>query len=453
MPSNRLSSLGLFILALAALLIAALVVVPAPLPVEAAPRPTRTPRPSRTPRPTATPVVTATPVASPTAASPSPTPGGGSPGAWQLVDSPNVNGRSNYLRAVAAVSADDLWAVGEHRTNNGTSVQTLILRWNGAHWSSVPSPNPDPNRSLLSGAAAVSASDVWAVGVSGGATGPNWASLILHWDGGAWSAVPAPDLGSPGTSELRGVVAVAAGEVWAVGAYSSPATGWWNQPLVMRWDGSAWSFVPAPAFGSTAELNAVAAAGPNDVWAVGRALEGNWKTLILHWDGSAWSRVASPNLGSAGNNLSGVTAGVAGEVWAVGSAGNGNSTLTLRWDGGSWQLVPSPNGTARPGINRSALHSVAPVGPGDVWAVGVQAYATVGSAGQPIYLGYTLIEHWDGSAWREVAAAGLPGTGEDGELRGVVALAANDVWAVGAYFEPAFSTQAFRTLVQRYTAP
>jgi hypothetical protein len=50
-------------------------------------------------------------------------------------------------------------------------------------------------------------------------------------------------------------------------------------------------------------------------------------------------------------------------------------------------------------------------------------------------------------------AAALPGTGEDGELRGVAAVAPGDVWAVGSFYEPALSTQAFRTLTQRYTVP
>jgi hypothetical protein len=354
---------------------------------------------------------------------------------------------------LAVVSPNDMWAVGEHRNANASNVQTLTMRWNGASWSIVSSPNPDPNRNRLLSVAAVSAGDVWAVGVQGGATGPNWASLILHWDGTSWTAVPAPSLGSPGTSELRGVAYSAANDGWAVGAYSSPATGWWNQPLILRWNGSAWSSVPAPAFGSTSELNAVAVISPNDVWAVGRALENNWKTLILHWDGATWSRVPSPNLGSVGNALFGVGGLAANDVWAVGSANNGGSTLALHWNGTTWSLVPSPNGTARAGINRNTLYSVSAFSGSDVWAVGVQASSSVGGAGQPIYLGYALIEHWNGSAWSEVPAAALPGTGEDGELRGVAAVAPNDVWAAGSYYEPEFSTQAYRTLIQRYTVP
>ncbi len=84
--------------------------------------------------------------------------------------------------------------------------------------------------------------------------------------------------------------------------------------------------------------------------------------------------------------------------------------------------------------------------------MGQKAYASVGSAGQPIFVGYALIEHWDGKAWQEVPAAGLPGTGEDGVLRAIAALSGADdgAWAAGSYYEPALSVQAQRTLIQRY---
>jgi hypothetical protein len=64
--------------------------------------------------------------------------------------------------------------------------------------------------------AAVSANDIWAVGYfyysSGSFFGPH--TLIEHWDGSNWSIV-----GSPGSAswQLNGVAAVSANDVWAVG--------------------------------------------------------------------------------------------------------------------------------------------------------------------------------------------------------------------------------------------
>jgi hypothetical protein len=60
-----------------------------------------------------------------------------------------------------------------------TSFGTVILRWNGAAWKRVPSPSPRPSAEL-SGVAATSANNAWAVGSTGGKT------LILRWNGKTW---------------------------------------------------------------------------------------------------------------------------------------------------------------------------------------------------------------------------------------------------------------------------
>jgi hypothetical protein len=44
----------------------------------------------------------------------------------------------NQLNAVAATSATDAWAVGNY--SSGSASGTLILHWNGSAWTQVPSP-------------------------------------------------------------------------------------------------------------------------------------------------------------------------------------------------------------------------------------------------------------------------------------------------------------------------
>ncbi len=73
----------------------------------------------------------------------------------------------------------------------------------------------------------------------------------------------------------------------------------------------------------------------------------------------------------------------------------------------AWRQVASPN--------VSDLYSVAVVSANEAWAVGDQGAL-----------------HWDGQVWT-VAALPTPITGSYGNLRAVVALASNDVWAVGFY--------------------
>ena len=74
------------------------------------------------------------------------------------------------------------------RSAHTGSGKTLIERWNGAAWKQVPSPGPAG--SLLSGVAAMSATNAWAVGYTGTSSGAK--TLILRWNGTAWKQVPSP---------------------------------------------------------------------------------------------------------------------------------------------------------------------------------------------------------------------------------------------------------------------
>jgi len=66
-----------------------------------------------------------------------------------------------------------------------------------------------PRTPALSGVAAASGRNAWAVG----------GHVILHWNGHAWSRVPSPLRGV--RSFLLGVAVSAAGNAWAVGATSA----------------------------------------------------------------------------------------------------------------------------------------------------------------------------------------------------------------------------------------
>ncbi|MHB8600677.1 MAG: hypothetical protein ACYDER_28210 [Ktedonobacteraceae bacterium] len=155
-------------------------------------------------------------------------------GGWTIVPSPNATDYQNELSAVAAISATDVWAVGDSESLRGPVV-TLIEHWDGMRWTVVPSPNPTTSFDALSGVAAVSASDVWAVGWDN--TGP----LIDHWDGTSWQSVSSPAV--EGT--FLGISAQSASDIWAVGDQAG------DQPLTEHWDGSAWHLVPAPGVPTT----------------------------------------------------------------------------------------------------------------------------------------------------------------------------------------------------------
>jgi hypothetical protein len=376
---------------------------------------------------------------------------------WSVISSPNSGSQYNDLIGVAAVSANNVWAVGNSNSNVGS--QTLIEQWNGSSWSIVSSPSPGSTNNTLNGVADVSANDVWAVGgeqsgTSGGRT------LIEHWDGTQWSVVKNPN-GGTGNNQLSGVTTISSSHAWAVGysihqvgppqtlteqwngtqwsVVSSPdqigngglsgvvdvsASDIWavgsdvNGALTQHWNGTKWSYVKNPKHGSFNTLNGVAAVSASDVWAVGEyETSSGFYTLTEQWNGTQWSVIPSPNSGSQFNDLTGVVAISANNVWAVGNSNVGSQTLIEHWNGSSWSIVSSPS----PGSSGNSLNGVVAVSASDIWAVGYQ-YNSSG-------IQQTLIEQWNGTQWNVVSSPS-PGPSIN-ELTGVTAVSASKVWAVG----------------------
>jgi hypothetical protein len=136
---------------------------------------------------------------------------------WRIVPSPDPSGsaNSNSLWAVAATSASNAWAVGAYSGKGGIG-QALIVHWNGRKWTRVISPSLDRPSvpGGLQGLTVISANDAWAVGsyVDLGSR-----TLIAHWNGTTWSRVRSPNVAS--INHLTGVAASSAGNIWAVGYY------------------------------------------------------------------------------------------------------------------------------------------------------------------------------------------------------------------------------------------
>lgn len=304
-------------------------------------------------------------------------------GTWDIVSSPNPRGDTfTQLFSVSAVSTNDAWAVGS--THNGTlPTRTLIQHWDGAQWSIVSSPSPDKQFNELRGVAAISANDVWAVGYRGGTkTETPIETFILHWNGSAWSQVASPNI-SGGANQLFGITAIATNDLWAVGSAA-------GAPLAMHWNGSTWNVVNV-AVGSglsTEKLNAVSGKAGNDVWAVGdgKGIFNNQTfATILHWDGAHWSericRAASssnPPDGYEGGGptayFTGVSAAAVNDVWAVGVHGSG--PMILHWDGEAWTAVTHP----RAFPNAAVLRAVATATGGSAWSVGLEIEVSPSSA-------------------------------------------------------------------------
>ena len=148
-----------------------------------------------------------------------------------------------HLNSVAAVSASDIWAVGIS-SKSSNSFQTLIEHWNGRNWSVVKSPNPAGTmNNFLNGIAVISASDIWAVGNSSN-TSNSSQTLIEHWNGSKWSVVKSPNQPGSVSSFLSGIAVISAGDIWAVGGFQGSNNA--EHTLIEHWNGTKWSTVPSP---------------------------------------------------------------------------------------------------------------------------------------------------------------------------------------------------------------
>ncbi len=179
---------------------------------------------------------------------------------WSVVPSPNI-GPTDQLTAVTAVSANDVWAVGFAEPSSFANPQTLTLHWDGTSWTVVPSPNPaGAQDNELRGATAVSATDVWAVGE----TGNGAQTLIEQWNGASWTAVSSPSAG-----RLTGVAAVSASDIWAVGSVTD--INGITSTVIEQWNGTSWTVVPSPNPSLNENVLAAASADPasTQAWAVG----------------------------------------------------------------------------------------------------------------------------------------------------------------------------------------
>jgi hypothetical protein len=215
--------------------------------------------------------------------------------------------------------------VGYSITNDGHHQAALIEHWNGQQWSIVPSQDPGLSINKLNDIAAVSANDVWAVGISSDGNSPTLGQVLIeHWNGRQWSVVKNPDVKSS-DNFLTSVTAVSATDIWAVGTSSNSISTNAGQTLIEHWNGTRWSVVPSPnvdgkgnvvgslvnsmapvpTAGSVGDMLAsISAISANDIWAVGTSFtninsnNGIEKSFTLHWNGQQWSLIKSPNPGS-----------------------------------------------------------------------------------------------------------------------------------------------------------
>lgn len=209
-----------------------------------------------------------------------------------------------------------------------------------------------------------------------------------------WTAVGGARL-SGGTA-LLDVAATGPRDAWAVG-YQDSAEDREGTPAVLRWNGSRWREIPLGQEAGAHHLEAVGAAGPDDVWVAGNGPS----AFAAHWNGRAWAP-HRPFGVAEDYRLADVSTG-GGDTWFAANGPSG--AVVLEWAGGEFRNVLTTGGTFE------AITS----GEGHVWAVGTSETRT------------PLVWHGTAGSWESLETPPIPG----GRLSGVWQVSPSEVWAVG----------------------
>jgi hypothetical protein len=285
-------------------------------------------------------------------------------GAWKVVPSPTLGGAYDMLRGVSCTSTKFCVAVGWGEvTGTSGSHRTLIDAWNGTTWARVPSANLGTPDNDLTAVSCLSPTWCVAVGTRQASATGDTLPIAEWWDGTTWTfdktvpSVPA----KVGTKlngvedSIAGVSCPTAHSCTAVGSYQD--TRGFSRTMIISWNGTAWSTVKSPNDGLSGNVLAgVSCVSPKVCDAVGtygggkNGDPGKPHTMAESWNGTAWSQVASPNPGAAADALTGISCAGAKSCQAVGfsqaSAGGARHTLIESWNGSRWKAIPSPNPTA-----------------------------------------------------------------------------------------------------------
>lgn len=292
---------------------------------------------------------------------------------WTAFPLPNVGAQQNILQAVSMPSPGKAWAVGDF-INGKFQQQTLIEHFDGTVWSVVPSPNPGAKQNILYGVAAITDTDVWAVGAFEDANDV-WHTLTEHWNGTAWSAVNAVDTGANG-NQFYAVKALASNNVYAVGQQAG--AGFPNQALIEHWDGTSWKVVASPADASASALPLGVTATGSSLTLVGEQETDTapYTSYVAAGAPASLAIQSTPTLGTGENDPFAVTIANDGTTWVVGWAINtttGNhDPLVLQGVNGAFSLVSVPNPTNGGDSGFAAITTIPGSG---MWAVGVTATA------------------------------------------------------------------------------
>ncbi len=225
---------------------------------------------------------------------------------------------------------------------------------------------------------------------------------------GCWSVLPMPSLNGQ-SLQISSLTTGGDQSLWALGSTGGSGGG---NSAIARWDGSDWSLVPALVLTATYSMAALKVFSPNDVWLIGHYPIPTFTSpatnlLTAHWDGTRWSVVRNPMTGLYGTAFSDVDGTSSGDLWVVGTNYSGPHNSTQLGVTLHWNGRQWTQQDVPALDNVVHMDKVLALSANDVWAVG------------------SHVLHWDGRTWGNVSPQ--PGV----EYVDVVATPGREVWAVG----------------------
>lgn len=239
----------------------------------------------------------------------------------------------SQLTAVTAISSSDVWVVGFYYGLDGLPCM-LTAHWDGVRWQIVPNltakGKDTPSNTRLRAVAATSAQNVWAFGEDDAASQH---PIALHWDGTAWKLSPRPPSFDYG--DIAAASTDSASHIWI--ASGLPILGKWHfASATLEPNANTWNVNATPPVEQSA-LTSLDALSPQDVWAAGykwsdyppdaNSSQIGARAFVLHWDGTQWTETSAPNPSYIQSVYA--IAASSTEVWAVGTTADNEDMTPL----------------------------------------------------------------------------------------------------------------------------
>lgn len=267
----------------------------------------------------------------------------------------------------------------------------------------------------LASVSAGPAGTAWAVGRDDGSM------LVEHWSSGAWKQSSLPSSLCDvfeSSCALTSVSTDPTGGAIAVGNAVLNDGGWVPAALAYQWTGTAWKAIWPSSSTPYLSLAHVKAFSPTNAFAVGGANSGTTNSpVISHWDGAAWTQATTAFTTTLNLTMNAIAGSSPADLWIAGTAQSSGyhnrvvHSVVEHFDGASWTQVAIPDD--------SGVLDIAALSPSDAWALAADG----------------AVLHWNGAAWTQSA-----------KFNGGAALAAatsTSVWVGGIYVNSALAVAHF----------